>query len=334
MNPRFPRDTWQTLWRIGTSAGLLAALLLGLAAGLAVTVWLPQMPAEHTVAYAEWLSEVQARFGSTTGTLQALGLFSVTRSLTFRSLLSLLAACLALRVADRAERLHSHRAWREELPPLLAHLGGLISMAGLLISRLYGWQLQELVIRSGETLELPDGDGWVALAGDTGSLAHGEDIIAYVEERGPGVLASAANTSGAPLGLQRSANSEPADQLNLALTEDQFFAVPEVGLVVRLSPQSTGSAGDQPVLVQVYRSPPGELVAEDQLVDSVDLAVDTTTLHLVRTSYACVTVTRNPGRWFTGVGIASLAVGAVAVALLQSTPAEDEPAEVSSRGEG
>ncbi|TET55242.1 MAG: hypothetical protein E3J64_00590 [Anaerolineales bacterium] len=67
------------------------------------------------------------------------------------------------------------------------------------------------------------------------------------------------------------------------------------------------------------------------------------TLNLVRTSYARVTVTRNPGRWIAAVGIGMLVVGAIGVALLQrrlpeavgeADATESEPAVVSRGREG
>ena len=106
-----PRDPWRAVWRIATGDGLLVALLLATAAGLIATAWLPQRPAADPVTYAhaQWLSEAQARFGEATPTLQALGLFTITRSLGFRALLALLAGCLSLRLMESGDRLRRNR---------------------------------------------------------------------------------------------------------------------------------------------------------------------------------------------------------------------------------
>ena len=64
MRPRAARDPWRLLWRAGTSAGLLAALLLVLAAALAIVSWLPQTPGDGAVVYAEWRSQVQRELDS------------------------------------------------------------------------------------------------------------------------------------------------------------------------------------------------------------------------------------------------------------------------------
>ena len=103
------RAPWRTAWRLGTSDGLLAVLLLGVAVGLAATVWLPQMPSASPAAYAQWLSETQARFGRATPTMQTMGLFAITRSFGFRLLLSLLAGCSLLRLVRAVDRLRQNR---------------------------------------------------------------------------------------------------------------------------------------------------------------------------------------------------------------------------------
>ena len=65
MIAQISRDPWRVIWEFATSDHLIAALLLSIAAGLAITAWLPQMPGADPVAYAQWLSETQARFRST-----------------------------------------------------------------------------------------------------------------------------------------------------------------------------------------------------------------------------------------------------------------------------
>ena len=65
------RDPWRVAWQIATSDYVIAILLLGIAAGLVITAWLPQMPVADPVAYARWLSETQGRFGNATAAIQA-----------------------------------------------------------------------------------------------------------------------------------------------------------------------------------------------------------------------------------------------------------------------
>jgi len=340
------RDPWRTIWQIATSDRLLIVLLLGITAGLTVAAWLPQMPLADPIAYAQWFSGTQARFGETTATMQALGLFTVTRSFAFRTLLALLAGCLSLRLIESGERLHQHREiaepmgeWRalanaslsdalDDLPacryrvlgetplfqadrwplaelfPLLAHSGALLLLIGLLITHLWGWRAEGLIVQSGERVTLPDAEKWVELDKDARNVTHSPGIVTFVEQRGPGAQVSAADGAGRPLSLQQAAGSDPVTQLQVALAEDQYFAIPEAQLIVRLEPQL-----DSPVLIQVYQSPPGQLVTETVMEGDAELTVDDVTLEFASAPYARLTATFNPGMWPTGVGLVLLMVG-------------------------
>jgi len=347
-----PRDPWRVIWQIVTSDVSLAALLIAVAAGLTVTVWLPQMPVADPVAYARWLSEVQAHFGAATQAMRTLGLFTVTHSLGFRILLALLAACLLLRLIESSDRLRQSqevmepmgewrgltgvclpdvmddlRRWRyrvlhqppllqadrwpwADLFPLLAHAGALLLLVGLLITHLWGWQVEGLIVQGGEQATLPGTDKWVALDDDARRVTHSPGLVIFVEERGPGVRVSAADSTRRSLPLQQTTEADPVPQLALALTEDQYFAIPEAHLVVRLAPQTGPAAGTHsPVLVQVYRSPPGRLTTETVVEGDADLTVGDVTLKLVSAPYARLTATFNPGLWPTGAGLVLLAAG-------------------------
>ncbi|RLC81034.1 MAG: hypothetical protein DRJ03_12990 [Chloroflexi bacterium] len=341
-----PRDPWRIIWRVVTGDGLPVILLLGLAAGLTLTAWLPQMPPGDPIAYAQWLSGAQARFGEAAATMRALGLFTITRSLAFRALLALLSGCLLLRLIESGERLRQGRKmfkpagdWRAladasladvlddlqsrryrvlsapplfqvdrwpwaELFPLLAHSGALLLLLGLLITHLWGWRVEGLIVQSGERVTLPDAAGWVALSKDASRVTHSPGIVTYVEQRGPGAQVSAADADGHPLSLQQAFEADPVTQLKLALTEDQYLAIPEVQLIVRLAPQS-----DSSVLVQVYRSPPGRLAVETVMEGDTELIVDDVTLESIAAPYAQLTATFNPGLWPTATGLVFLMVG-------------------------
>jgi hypothetical protein len=304
-----PRDPWRTVWRIATGDGWLAILLLALAAGLTITTLLPQMPSDSPVAYARWLSETQARLGRATPALQTLGLFTVTRSLGFRTLLALTAACLALRLIEIGSRLRRKWAWAD-LFPTLAHAGTLVLLAGLLVTHLWGWQATGVVVLGDERVALPGTAGWLALDQDTLRVSHSAGLATFVEARGPAIRARAIDNSGQVLSLRQAPESDPLAELSVALTEDRYFAIPDAQLVVRLTLQpGQHLQPDSPVLVQVYRSPPGELATEAVMEGSAEVTVDNVTLHLTRIPYAKVTATFNPGSWPTGAGIVLLAVG-------------------------
>ena len=349
-----PRDPWRVTWQFLTNDHVVAILLLGIAAGLAIVALLPQMRNSDQIAYSRWLSEVQARFGSATSTLQTLGLFTVTQSFVFRTLLALLAGSLLLRSIEHIERLQRNREmatprgeWRvlpavrlpgvlddlrrrrfrvitasplfqadrwpwAELFPLFAHGGALLILASLLVMHLWGWRTEGLIVQSGERVTVPGSQAWIALDADAASATHSPGIVVLFEERGPGFQAAAFTTEDRPLPLQQRANAEPATQLTLALTEEQYFAVPEANLIVRLTPQQGRPIeAHSPVLVEVYRSPTGQRMTQTVIEGDADLTVEDVTLRLNSVPYARLTATFNPGMWPTGAGLVLLLAGAL-----------------------
>ncbi len=303
-----PRDPWRAVWRIATDDRILAVLLLALATGLAISVFFRQMPVNGPAVYARWLSETQARLGRATATLQTLGLFTVTRSFGFRTLLALTAACLMLRLIEIGSQLRHRWAWADVFPSL-AHLGALVLLTGLLVTRLWGWQARDIVVLVGERATLPNAPGWVALDQDTLKVSHSAGLVTFVETYGPGVRAWASDNAGRPLSLQ-TAESNPVAELTAALTEDRYFAIPEARLVVRLTPQPGHPVtAHSPVLVQVYRSPPGELALQNVAEGETTVTVDGVTVHLTDEPYARITATFNPGLWPTGAGVVFLTAG-------------------------
>ncbi len=307
------------------------------------------MPWADPASYARWLSVTQARFGQATAMMRALGLFTIAHSFGFRALLALLAGCLALRLVEGIDRLldgrkmtgppeewrpladvrlpdalewlrsHHYRLSGESPPfqadrwpgadllPLLAHGGALLLLVSLLVTHLWGWQAEGVIVQSGERVTLPGG-GEVAL-GAAGSVTHTPGLVTFVEQRGPGVRASVVDGTGRPLELYQTTASATVTQLNVALTEDQYFAVPEAQMVVRLAAQQDA------VLVQVYRSPPGQLITEQVVAGDAELEVEDVTLNLVASPYAQLTVTFNPGLWPSGIGILLLVAGLVGDAI-------------------
>jgi hypothetical protein len=304
-----PRDPWRAVWRIVTGDGALTILLLALATGLIVVASLPQLPVDGPAAYARWLSETQAHVGRATTTLQTLGLFTVTRSFGFRTLLALTAASLTLRLIEIGGQLRRQWAWAGLFPALI-HAGALVLLTGLLVAHLWGWQAMGVVVLGGERVTLPGTAGWVALGQDTLRVSHSAGLTTFVETRGPAIRARVTDSAGQPLPLQQTAESDPIDELTMALTQDRYFAIPQAHLVVRLAePPGQSSEAHSPVLVQVYRSPPGELATEAVAEGDVQVTVGNVTLDLTRIPYAQVTATFNPGLWPSVVGIAFLAVG-------------------------
>ncbi|MDY6875533.1 MAG: cytochrome c biogenesis protein ResB [Chloroflexota bacterium] len=198
--------------------------------------------------------------------------------------------------------------WADLFPPL-AHIGGLLLLVGLLLTHLWGWHFEGVIVQNSERVTLPHTEDWVALDDDTSRVTHSPGIVAFVEERGPGVQVNATDGTGQPLLLQQAAEASPVTQLTLALTEDQHFAIPEAQLGIRLAKQPDHVKVHSPVLVQVYRSPPGRLVNEIVMEGDAELTVDDVTLEFTSMPYARVTATFNPGLWPTYTGIVLLLAG-------------------------
>jgi len=359
-----PRDPWRTIWQIATSDITLVVLLLSVATGVLITAWLPQAPSGDPRAYARWLSETQMRFGALTSMMRSMGLFTMTRSIGFRALLALLSGCLLLQLTERvaqlrqdekvAERAGDQRdssdikhylhlltesllAQVDRLFPVMVCAGAVLLMTGLLVKHLWGWQIEGLIIRSGERTPLPETDQWVALS-DNGEVTHSPGLITFIEDHIPGVQVQASDDTGQPLLLQQTVGGESIDQVALPLTSDQYVATPEAQLIVRLIAQP---GEPDTIHAQVYRSPPGRLVIETEVTGETTLTVDGTKLTFTRHPYMCLTTTFNPGRWPTGGGVILMLAGFLGSALwsgrrvwLREEGKAVDPALANAAGEG
>ena len=214
------------------------------------------------------------------------------------------------RVLGKPPLLQADRWPWADLFPLLAHGGALLLLTGLLITHLWGWRVEGLIVQSGERATLPGTQKWVALDKDARRVTHSPGIMTFVKERGPGVRAGATDSTHHPLPLQQTAESDPVTQLTVALTEDQYFAIPEAQLIVRLTPQPGHAIeAHSPVLVQVYRSPSGRVTTEIVVEGDATLTVGAVTLALTSVPYARLTAVFNPGLWPTGAGLVLLGAG-------------------------
>jgi hypothetical protein len=135
--------------------------------------------------------------------------------------------------------------------------------------------------------------------------------VTFIEERGPGVRAAAVDEAGRSLPLQQTAEANPVThQLTVPLTEDRYFAIPEAQLIVRLTPQPDQAiSAHTPVLVQVYRSPAGQLATETIVKGDAELTVGDVTLELTSAPYARLVAAFNPGLWPTAAGLVLLGAG-------------------------
>ena len=173
-------------------------------------------------------------------------------------------------------------------------------------------------------MPIGNASGWIALTSDDLTVTHSSGVIPTVQERGPGVRVSAADSAGNSLPLQLSGDAEPRPELTLALNEDRYFAIPDSQLVIQIGPQPDLPADPlAPILIQVYRSPPGRLENTTTIASDGQLAIDDVTLHLASVPYAKLTVTSNPGFWPTTLGLALMLIG-VGWSVIQSISIRSE----------
>lgn len=217
-----------------------------------------------------------------------------------------LADCLRqrrYRVLDASSFLQVDRWPWSGVLLLMVHVGALILLASLLLSHMFGWQVEGLILQRGERRSLPGKSNWVELAEDGSGTHHSPYVVPFVEESGPGVRVSAANADGEPIQLLLTSDAEPENELTMALTGDTYFAIPEAQLVVRLEPQSTEPYSR--AQVQIYSSPTGEVISERVTEKGGQATFDEGGVRLTfdPAPYARVTVTRNPGRLVAALGV-------------------------------
>ncbi len=296
-SPPHRPDPWRLVWRTATGNVPLAVCLFVLALYLLLLAWIPQFPAGPATT-DRWL--VQTRFGPWTGTMYRLGLFSLAGSPAVSVLLSLLAFLLFLRTVEQADRLRSplvgrgDRSRRADIFPLLAYLGILVLLAGLLIGHRWGWREEGLV-------------------GPETAPSSGQPKQ-YRMGFGPSLTVRATDDAGRPLKLQQTARDPAQTELILYLTPsspERSFAIPESGLVVRVGVQGNLSA-HSPILVEVFRAPGGERVQET-VVEREDFSLPVNGVHLEisRQPYPILALVDDPGLWLKWMGLIGGTVGLV-----------------------
>lgn len=199
-----------------------------------------------------------------------------------------------------------------DLSLVAVHSGALILLVGLLLSHIWGWQVDGLVLQRGQRSSLSGGNHWVALTEDGAAISHSAGVVSFVEKRGPGVSLRAVDDQGEPLSLQLTAEAEPTVDLLIPLPEDRYFAVSGADLIGRLTPQS--EAPYTRLDVQIYRRAPVEIIADQQTEagGQAVLTIEGVTLELAAAPYVQVTVSRNPGRWPAVFGLVLLMGGLAA----------------------
>jgi hypothetical protein len=217
-------------------------------------------------------------------------------------------------------------------------------LAGLATGQLWGWQQSGLIIHASGRAVVPGRDAWVSLD-ERGRVSASPGLRVLSEAYGPGALLRALDGSGNPLQVQESPGTDPVEQLAIALTRDPdlatrdaLAAVPEAGLIVRLVPGggANPSAGDA-ILVQVYRSPSGELASEAVADDVVELLVDGVNVQVSSYQYVELSVASDPGAWPAAAGVLLLTasvLGAVIRRCLVARSSQPDDAATPVRDAG
>lgn len=201
--------------------------------------------------------------------------------------------------------------WAEAIG-LLAHVAPLLLLVGLLIGDVWGWRVDGLVGEAGQVVPLRGHGEVTLLATPAGYRADRSDVRLYVTGAGLELGLSALDAEGNPLGLQRGPNEPLEPHLRFRLTEeepDAYFAIPEAGVIVRISPQ--GQAVADPLRVQVFRSPSGQLVWEEELkAGAAEVSFEGVRVQLERGRYPLLAAVHDPGY---GLKAAALALAGLAL---------------------
>lgn len=333
MDGRSPlrRDPWSVAWRLASGGQLLAAVLLGLAVYLLLLTLIPQVPADPLMA-DRWLAQAQARFGSATGPVYRLGLFSLAGSPIPRLLLILIGFLLLAGGSAQVERLlFLHRSgwrqgWRETgaaIARTAACLGPLLLLLGLLVNQRWGWRVDGLVGRPGEPLDVP-GHGRIPLRlVPSGIRSASPGVAVYVTDSGPELRVRAYDASGNPLPLQRTPRDAAQRELVLRLfpnVPEAFFAISDGELIGRASALDMYSlSAESPLYLQLFRPPSGDQVYQTELTgEEVELEVEGMRLRIIRSSYLLLAASHSPGRWLQEVGIVLTALGLIALSFWEA----------------
>ena len=312
------RDPWRLAWNLATGNVTLAVVTFALSLYLLVLTIIPQTtdpwPSD------QWMAMVQTRFGSATAPLYRIGLFSLAGSplprlppamTAFLLLARLVELVLTLRSADTSA---PPRRQRADIAAILAYGGALLALLGLLTNHLWGWREEELLAYNGDSLTTA-AHGTVELSGNDDSLRSATPgVTVYVTGSGPQIAVQAGDDAGRPLELQQSQQEQTSSTLTASLTTqapETYIAIPDASLVARfVLTAPVDIRPDALLLVQVFRTPTGELVQE-QTWGTGDLAVDVDGTHLTgtRSSYLVLTAAHEPGRWLQIGGLTLGSIG-------------------------
>jgi hypothetical protein len=202
---------------------------------------------------------------------------------------------------------------------LLAHIGPLLVLLGLLIGSVWGWQVDNITAQAGERTEIP-GHGTITLPEPVPETwTDDSGVRLYQTGAGPEVMFRAIGADGEPLGLLQRPDEQPVSEIQVRLVDTQsvpYFAIPEAEWLVRIAPQPGAIlASDTPLIVQVLRLRTGDLVAETVVNGETVLTHEVIDLHIRRSPYPILSAVHDPGYWPKLIGLCLAAVSLMSWAI-------------------
>jgi cytochrome c biogenesis protein ResB len=224
-----------------------------------------------------------------------------------------------------------------ELGPVLVYLGGLVVLAGMAATALWGWCAGPFVVAAGESVSLGHesnlvlqleeltqdgqrGAGKVWREGETlvgaGDMSVGRPLTGggvgvYLVGSGAGLRLQAKLNSTQVLELVTGSDQEGQEELVLTFTEDdarRWVSVPEVGLVLFLTMPQPVQRGTLP-WVQALELGSGQFILEPDAPADATLAIGDVSFDLTPVPCVQIQVVHDPGAFWSQLGVAGLLVG-------------------------
>jgi len=300
----------EKIWTWLNSKTLLLGTLTSLLIISLLTLLLPQSPVPPTdeAAFSRWLAKIRPTLGQWTSPLVTLQWLSLKTSLWQRIPLALLTLAMAARTAQLAAT-WQQRSTIERARQALICIGALFLLTGWGIHVRWGWAISDITAWPDETITLPERDLTLPPTnGETQVALHGYGYYLTREQSAIGLQAQAWNDQDVSIPLLTSTHGEPQEKLRLILNEqkpDAYFAIPSADLIFRANFQH--ASPNPTLLVQIYRSPSGELITETLINGSSgSLFTEDLRLQLESISIPQLRVTYNPGAPLTVAGWAAL----------------------------
>jgi len=229
---------------------------------------------------------------------------------------------------------------------VVAHLGMIIAIIGLLVGRRFAWREERIVLSPGETYQIqhaqsvslrledfeadlyPDGapqfyrsevtileqedDVLTGVVAPNAPLTY-RGMAVYQHSHGPVITIEGLDAQGEPISLQALApDSALQEQASLRFSEEDnegYAAVPAQNLILRLvfHPHQASESGERPAfLVQAYRDGMSDLVFTETLFESASLQIEDHSYAIGWEHYAVLDIARDPGFAVTFLGAVSL----------------------------